>query len=87
MEKNPPPMRKGRTPKIFFATQVGVQPPTIVLFCNNPSAFDDTYRRYLLSVFRDELVFGEVPIKLYLRKRDSHGGGGGSPEEELSRQV
>jgi GTP-binding protein len=87
VEKNPPPMRKGRTPKIFFATQVGVQPPTIVLFCNNPSAFDDTYRRYLLSVFRDELVFGEVPIKLYLRKRDSHGGGGGSPEEELSRQV
>ncbi len=86
VEKNPPPMRKGRTPKIFFATQVGVQPPTIVLFCNNPAAFDDTYRRYLLSVFRDELVFGEVPIKLYLRKRDSHGGGG-SQEEELSRQV
>jgi len=87
VEKNPPPMRKGRTPKIFFATQVGVQPPTLVLFCNNPSAFDDTYRRYLLGVFRDELVFGEVPIKLYLRKRDSHGGGGGSQEEELSRHA
>ncbi len=87
VEKNPPPIRKGRTPKIFFTTQVGVQPPTIVLFCNNPAAFDDTYRRYLLGVFRDELVFGEVPIKLYLRKRDSHGGGGGSQEEELSRLV
>jgi GTPase len=86
VERNPPPLRKGKHPKIFFATQVGVQPPTIVLFCNNPSAFDDTYRRYLLGVFRDELVFGEVPIKLYLRKRDSHGGGG-NQEEELTRLV
>lgn len=88
VEKNPPPIRKGKTPKIFFATQVGVQPPTIVLFCNNPASFEDSYRRYLLGVFRDELVFGEVPIKLYLRKRDSHGGGGGgNQEEELSRLV
>ena len=28
------------------------------------------YRRYLLGVFRDQLPFGEVPIKLYLRKRE-----------------
>ena len=26
-------------PKIFYATQVGVQPPTIVLICNEPKAF------------------------------------------------
>ena len=29
----------------------------------------ETYRRYLLSAFRESLPFGEVPIKLYLRKR------------------
>ncbi len=75
MEHNPPPFRQGKTGKIFFATQVGIEAPTIVLFCNQPSLFDHTYRRYLLGVFRDELSFGEVPIKLYLRKRDSHGGG------------
>ena len=51
-----------------------------MLFCNDPQALDQTYRRYLLSVFRDQLPFGEVPIKLYLRKRDSHGGPrGGQP--------
>jgi GTP-binding protein len=75
LERNPPPADKGRNPKIFFSTQVGIEPPTIILFCNHPSAFDQTYRRYLLSVLRDHLPFGEVPIKLYLRKRDSHGGG------------
>lgn len=69
MVRTPPPLYKSHRPKIYFATQVGTQPPTIVLFCNNPAAFAPTYRRYLLGVFRDQLSFGEVPIKLYLRKR------------------
>ena len=40
-----------------------------MLFCNNPQAISAQYRRYLLGVFRDRLDFGEVPIKLYLRRR------------------
>jgi GTP-binding protein len=72
MERQPPPVRRGQTPKIYYATQVGVAPPTIVLFCNHTSLFDATYQRYLVNVCRDRLPFAEVPIKLYLRKRDSH---------------
>lgn len=74
MKKHPPHSRSGKSGKIFYATQVATQPPTIVLFCNQPSAFDNTYRKYLLGQFREQLEIGEVPIKLYLRKRDSHGG-------------
>jgi GTP-binding protein len=70
---NPPPMHHQGRPKIFYATQVDVQPPTIVLFCNNPQAFSPAYRRYLVTALRDRLPFAEVPIKLYLRRReDSH---------------
>ena len=69
VERNPPPLHRNRPPKIYFATQVSGQPPTIVLFCNNPEAIPPNYRRYLLGVFRDHLPFGEVPIKLYLRRR------------------
>jgi len=65
---NPPPMGRQRRPKIYYATQVGSEPPTIVLFVSHPAAFHHTYRRYLLGIFRDQLSFGEVPIKLYLRK-------------------
>lgn len=71
VERNPPPLYKNRTPKIFYATQVGVEPPTLVLFCSDPAALSPTYRRYLLGVFRDHLPFSEVPIKLYLRRRES----------------
>jgi GTP-binding protein len=70
VEKNSPPLYKHRLPKIYYATQVGVEPPTLVLFCNTPQAISANYRRYLLGVFRDHLPFGEVPIKLYLRRRE-----------------
>jgi len=70
LANNPPPLHQHRQPKIFYATQVGTQPPTIVLFCNDPTNFTNAYKRYLLGVFRDHLPFGEVPIKLYLRKRE-----------------
>lgn len=72
MELHPPPIAQQRRPKIYFATQVAVQPPTLVLMCNDPKAFPAEYRRYLMGVFRDQLSFGEVPIKLYLQKRQ-HG--------------
>ena len=70
LEHSPPPLYRNRRPKIYYATQVAGQPPTIVLFCNNPRALSAQYKRYLLGVFRDQLEFGEVPIKLYLRKRE-----------------
>ncbi len=67
--RNPPPMHQNRRPKIYYATQAAVQPPTVVLFCSDPQAISPQYQRHLLRVFRDELKFGEVPIKLYLRRR------------------
>lgn len=69
LERHPPPMFGSTTPKVYYATQVSAQPPTLVLICNNPRAFPPTYRRYLLGVLRDQLSFGEVPLKLYLKRR------------------
>ena len=71
--ENHPPALTGRNkrPKVYYAAQIGVEPPTIVLKCNNPDAFSKTYRRYLLGVLRDTLSFGEVPIRLVLEQRSS----------------
>src|SRR5262245_11167322 len=87
LTKHPPPMHGILRPKIYYATQVGVQPPTIVMICNSPKAFTPAYQRYLLSVLRDNLKFGEVPIKMYLQRRrrederDDLGAGEDSPAE------
>lgn len=64
-----PPLYQNRRPKIYYATQVATEPPTIVLVCNDPKAFGNDYQRYLLGVLRDHLSFGEVPIRLYLHKK------------------
>ncbi|MBN2580553.1 MAG: ribosome biogenesis GTPase Der [Pirellulales bacterium] len=69
IDANPPAEHQGKRPKIYYAAQVAVQPPTIVLFCNEPRAVAPQYQRYLLGVFRERTPLSEVPIKLYLRRR------------------
>ncbi|MEM9351458.1 MAG: ribosome biogenesis GTPase Der [Planctomycetota bacterium] len=75
--RNPPPLHQNRRPKVYYGTQVGTQPPTLVLFCNEPRAISKPYQRYLLGAVRDQLQFEEVPIKLYLRKRQPSDGPSG----------
>ncbi len=69
LQAAPPPLRQNRRPKVYYATQVSVAPPTLVLFTNGPELFDNTYQRYLLKTIRDQLHFNDVPIRLYLRRR------------------
>jgi GTPase len=71
IEKNTPPYRRNRRPKIYFATQVSVAPPTIVIKCNDPALLDEPWKRYLLNLLQESLPFKEVPIRLYFRPRDS----------------
>ena len=81
LNHTPPPLFHFHKPKIYYATQISVSPPTIVLFCNMPDAFTPSYRRFLLNVIRDELPIGEVPIRLWFRKRDSD-----DKKDEIDRQ-
>jgi GTP-binding protein len=68
----PPPVIGPRRPRIYFASQVGTQPPMLVLKCSDPDAFPTSYRRYLVGVLRDQLKFGEIPIRVFYEQRDSH---------------
>ena len=69
LDRNPPPLYRQRRPKVFFASQIDVQPPTVAVVCNYPEGFPATYRRYLLGTLRDELEFDEVPIRLFFQSR------------------
>lgn len=78
---NQPAYKDNRRPKIFYATQVATQPPTIILKCNHPKLFTAAWKRYLLGVFREELPFKEVPLKVYFRSRDKNDGHSQSLDE------
>lgn len=65
-----PSSRHGNKPiKIYYATQVGTAPPTIVMFCNDPSLVGESYRRFMENKLREMLPFGEIPLRLLFRPR------------------
>jgi GTP-binding protein len=64
-----PPAVKGRRPKLFYATQVAVAPPTFVFFARDAGSVHFSYRRDLENRLRDELGFLGTPIRLVFRER------------------
>mmetsp|Transcript_1842 Transcript_1842/g.3323 ORF Transcript_1842/g.3323 Transcript_1842/m.3323 type:complete len:632 (+) Transcript_1842:180-2075(+) len=66
----PPSKRNGSQAKIYYCNQVSTRPPTIVVFCNDPSMINDSYRRYLDRKFRESLEgFEATPIRWIFRGR------------------
>jgi GTP-binding protein len=72
---NPPPMKKGRRLKLFYAAQAAgkrdrpLQPPEFVLFVNDPRLLADQYKRYLESRIRDAQAYTGLPIIFTCRAR------------------
>jgi len=62
--------RRGKTgwPKIYYATQIAVNPVTILMFVNRPELFEENYRRFIVNRLRTMLPIEEVPIRLLARK-------------------
>ena len=70
LKRNPPPYRRNKRPKVYFASQVATTPPTIVVKCNDPRLFDESWKRYLLGYLREVSPFQEVPVRLIMRARE-----------------
>ncbi|MBM7542507.1 ribosome biogenesis GTPase Der [Amphibacillus cookii] len=66
---NPTPTRHGKRLKILYTTQVAVQPPTFVVFVNDPELLHFSYERFLENRIRDAFGFEGTPIKIYARRR------------------
>lgn len=64
---NEPPYRNGRRLKINYVTQAQTNPPTFVLFCNDPALMHFSYLRYLENKLRESIDFKGTPIKFILR--------------------
>jgi GTP-binding protein len=59
--------RRGRPVRLYFATQIAVGPPTIMISASAPKSVAEPYQRYLLNAFHKALPYSEVPIKLLIR--------------------
>ena len=65
--EHPPPLRKGRRPRVRYVTQSGTAPPTVALFVKG-GQLDRTYLRYLERRIRETYDFTGTPVHLVVRR-------------------
>ena len=64
-----PPSDKGKRLKIYYTTQVGVKPPTFVVFVNDKELMHFSYTRYLENRIRETFGFRGTSLKFIIRER------------------
>jgi GTP-binding protein len=60
--------RRAGWPKIYYATQIAVNPITILMFVNKPELFEENYMRFIKGRLQSMLPIDEVPIRLLARR-------------------
>ncbi|HLR41922.1 MAG TPA: ribosome biogenesis GTPase Der [Pseudogracilibacillus sp.] len=66
---NPTPTVKGKRLKVLYTTQVGVKPPTFILFVNDPEIVHFTFKRFIENRIREAFGFTGTPIHIIARVR------------------
>ena len=65
----PPQPHNGKRLKIYYASQVSVCPPTIVLFVIDPELLHFSYKRFLENRLREAFGFEGTTIRILARER------------------
>ena len=64
----PPPVRGGKQPKVYYATQAGIAPPKFVVFSNG--WIEASYRRFIERRLREEFSFPGTPVQVAMRVKE-----------------
>jgi GTP-binding protein len=70
-EQHAAPSKAGKHLKIYYGTQVRTDPPTFLIFVNDPKLVHFTYKRFLENRFRENYGFIGTPIRLVFKPRKS----------------
>ncbi len=68
-DAHPAPSLRGRQLKMFYGTQVRSDPPTFMIYVNDPKLAHFSYRRYLENQLRAEYGFLGTPIRIVMKGR------------------
>lgn len=68
-DAHPHPARAGRALKMYYGTQVHSDPPTFMIYVNDPKLMHFTYLRYLENQIRKEYGFIGTPIRIVTKGR------------------
>jgi len=62
-----PPQQRGKKVRIYYITQVGVKPPTFILFTNRPEGIKEDYLRFLEKELRKRFPFKWTPVRFLVK--------------------
>ena len=68
-DEHPAPSHAGRSLRMYYGTQVRSDPPTFMIYVNDPKLAHFTYRRFIENRIREEYGFVGTPIRLVLKGR------------------
>jgi len=68
--RQPPPAAGSKRPRLYYATQVAIEPPTFVFFASDAASVHFSYRRYLENRIRAAFGFSGTPLRLVFRERE-----------------
>lgn len=68
-EEHPAPSHAGRQLKIYYGTQVRNDPPTFLLYVNDPKLAHFSYLRFLENRIRQDYSYVGTPIRVVMRPR------------------
>ncbi|WP_273399377.1 ribosome biogenesis GTPase Der [Traorella massiliensis] len=66
----PPPTHNGKRLRIYYASQVGIAPPTFILFVNDPELLHFSYKRFLENKLREAFNFTGTTLRIIARERE-----------------
>jgi len=69
VKENPPPAYKGKYIKVKYITQLTLNYPSFVFFCNLPQYIRDPYKRYVENKMREVFDYSGVPMQIYFRQK------------------
>ena len=81
--RNPPVSPGRKHVRIMYAAQIGIMPPSFVLFTNVATTFHFSYERFLINKLREQFGFVGTPIRIQVRRRAK----GGGPRKESNRPT
>lgn len=68
-DKHHAPSRSGRSLNMYYATQVRSDPPTFMIYVNDPALVHFSYKRYLENQLRERFGFIGTPIRFVFKAR------------------
>jgi GTP-binding protein len=66
-DKVAPPRKGSRQLKMYYATQAGTAPPTVIIFVNDAGLVKADYRKFLERSLREEYGFWGTPVRVHFK--------------------